>query len=470
MTEVVAGPGRLGTTRLSIVTYEAPGLGDRSYLVHDGDKATVIDPQRDPAPYLATAAELGVGITLVLETHVHNDYVSGGLALSRKAGATYGVASGEQVEFSAEREPLEEGDVLAVGQLRLSVLATPGHTPHHLSFLIEDDLGTKAVFSGGSLLPGATGRTDLFGPERARELAEAQWRSVRRLLHELPAGTAVLPTHGFGSFCASGDVPAAAAEATIATERRLNPAARLDQGAFVERLLRDLPPVPSYYRHMAPINRVGATGPAGGPVPVVVANSLPGLLSGGAVLVDLRRRGVFAQAHRRGALNIEVGPGLATYLGWLVPFSAPLVVVSKGLDDVLEARRLLAGIGREALAGWVPDDFIGSLGPEAGAYEVHGFRELAERGRERTLPTIVDVRFGHEWRRGHIRGARHVPLPELWPAIPAMPRDEEVWVHCAAGFRAAIAASILSEHGLRPVLVDDAFDNAAAAGLDVVSG
>ena len=152
------------TKGLEVVVYEAPGLGDRSYLLHDGEEAVVVDPQRDPHPYLDTAASRGVEITLVLETHVHNDYVSGGLALARRTGATYGVPAGVHFGFSAKARALEEGDLLSVGELQVRVLSTPGHTPHHLSFLAKGPSGDSVVLTGGSLLSGATGRTDLFGP------------------------------------------------------------------------------------------------------------------------------------------------------------------------------------------------------------------------------------------------------------------------------------------------------------------
>ncbi len=152
------------TKRLEVVAYEAAGLGDRSYLVHDGEKAFVVDPQRDPYPYLETAQGLGVEVTLVLETHIHNDYVSGGLALARRAGARYGVPAGVPFDFESEGSPLTEGDTVDVGTLQVKVLSTPGHTPHHLAFLAQDASGTSAVLTGGSLLPGATGRTDLLGP------------------------------------------------------------------------------------------------------------------------------------------------------------------------------------------------------------------------------------------------------------------------------------------------------------------
>lgn len=460
------------TDRLHVVVYDAPGLGDRSYLVHDGRLGAVIDAQRDPAPYLATAAGLGVEIALVLETHVHNDYVSGGLALARRAGAAYGFPAGEPVEFATECDPLDEGDGRVVGGLAVRVLATPGHTPHHLSYVFEDVEGTRVALTGGSLLAGATGRTDLLGASLAAELAAAQWRSVRRLLAELPPGTGVLPTHGFGSFCARGaEVPGPAAELTIEGERRHNPAARLELAAFVESLGHDALPVPAYYQHMAPLNRAGPPAPGAAPVPVVGPAALTGLERSGAALVDIRGRRAFGHAHRRGALNIELGPSLAVYLGWIVPFTTPVVLLSPGLDEVNEARRLLSSIGRESLAGWALDDFVESLGPdESGHYRVRGFRELAQRCRKEPFPNVLDVRFPYEWRSGHIAGARNVPVPEIAAALSALPGNEEIWVHCAGGFRAAIAASLLSGNGLRPVLIDDTLEGAATAGLKIVAG
>ena len=457
------------TSQLQVVVYEAVGLGDRSYLLHDGDEALVVDPQRDPHPYLETAASLGVEITLVLETHVHNDYVSGGLALARKTGATYGVPAGAHFGFSSEAKALEEGDLLDVGELQVRVLATPGHTPHHLSFLVKAPSGHSVVLTGGSLLSGATGRTDLFGPERAISLAEAQWRSVRRLLRELAPSTKILPTHGFGSFCAAAKTEASGAP-TIQSERQRNPAARLDLDLFVEDVLGNPLPIPAYYRHMAPLNRTGAAEPRYGPLPVIAPSALPAKMRAGTVVVDLRPRRRFAAGHLRGALNIELAANLSTYFGWLVPFTAPFVVVSQRFDELVEGRRLLATIGRELPVGWAPAGFIGSLpAGQRGHYEVASFCDLGQRYAEGEPPRLLDVRFPHEWQKGHIRGAQHVPLPELASLIPSLSAREEIWVHCAAGYRAAIAASMFSARGLRPVLVDDLLDNAAGAGLELVT-
>jgi hydroxyacylglutathione hydrolase len=468
--EEVTGPVKTAR-RLAIVPFDAPGLGDRSYVVHDGATAVVIDPQRDPAPYLEAADELGVDITWVLETHVHNDYISGGLALARRARARYGIPAGEPVDFAAESQALAEGDAFNTGSLTVKVLSTPGHTPHHLAFLAEDGLGATAVMTGGSLLAAATGRTDLCGDDRTKELAEAQWHSVRRLLDDLKASTVVLPTHGFGSFC-SAAAPQAGKndELTIGVERRRNPAAQLGLSAFVETLVHQDMPIPAYYRYMAPLNRAGAAEPQGGLPRMLPAEEVGGLARSGAAVVDLRGRRDFARDHRRGTLNIELGADLATYLGWLVPFTAPFVLLSDSADEVMEACHLLSRIGRDTPLGWAP---AGSLAPlhdnDHHHYEARNFDELARRTREGPQPSVLDVRFSYEWRNGHVAGARHVPLPDVAGAYGTLSENEEIWVHCQSGFRAAIASSILSSAGLFPVLVDDLFERAPASGLVIVA-
>jgi hydroxyacylglutathione hydrolase len=319
-------PETVAAIRRLEVAYDVDGLGDRSYLLHDGGKAFVVDPQRDPGPYIETANALGVDIVLVLETHVHNDYVSGGLALARRTSATYGVPAGVPFDFASESSALEEGDLLGVGDLRVRVLSTPGHTPHHLAFEAQDASGRSVVLTGGSLLSGATGRTDLFGREQAAGLAEAQWRSVRRLLNDPDPATEVLPTHGFGSFCSAGAGLATTSDRiTIALERTRNPAARLELGPFLEELLGKPLPIPTYYQYMAKRNRSGAGEPHYTPVPIVGATELTERLISGAAVVDVRLRRQFADTHFRGALNIELGPNLPTYFGWLVPFDIACV-------------------------------------------------------------------------------------------------------------------------------------------------
>src|ERR1051326_5971405 len=220
-----------------VLPIETPGLGDRSYLVHDGRTALVIDPQRDTDRVTALAQARGLRITHVAETHIHNDYLTGGLALAAATGAAYLVNGADPVAFT--RAPVADGDTVEVsGTLRIRVLATPGHTFTHLSYVLESGGEVAGVFTGGSLLYGTTGRPDLLGPEHTGTLARAQYASAHRLAAELPGTTPVFPTHGFGGFCAAGQSGGHAS--TIDGERLANPALTLDERDYTDGLLAGL--------------------------------------------------------------------------------------------------------------------------------------------------------------------------------------------------------------------------------------
>jgi len=466
---------------LNVVSFDAPGLGDRSYLISDGETAVVVDAQRDPLAYLQEAEKQGVVIAAVLETHIHNDYVSGGLALARATGATYAIPAGEPVSFLEGFRALDEGETLRAGRLEITALATAGHTDHHLSYLVSlvgsggGEAPDGVVCTGGSLLVNATGRTDLLGPELAESLARSQWRSARRLLTSLPVRTRIYPTHGFGSFCSAtptcGD---AVAVTTVGEELRQNPAALMDEEQFVTAMLSNLPPIPAYYRHMAPQNRKGALAPSLEPVAVLEAARLAEALTGPAWVVDLRQRRAFAAEHLRGTVNLELGTNLTTYLGWIVPWESPIVLLAEHEGEITEARRLIACIGREKLleaAHWPESLPTPGDGVDLGSYRVAGFSDLATEwpGREERELHVIDVRHPHEWHEGHLVGAQHLPVQELAARRAEVPPTGEVWVHCAAGFRAAAAASLLSGWGLSPVLIDDTWQHAVETGLPMTT-
>lgn len=272
---------------IHVETIETPSLGDRSYLATDGEVAVVIDPQRDVDRVLELARRRGVRISHVLETHIHNDYVTGGLELADRMNATYVLAAGDDVAF--DRFAVGDGDVLETGGMRLRVLHTPGHTHHHVSYLLADADGqVHGVFTGGSMLYGATGRTDLVGPEFTNELTRAQFSSVRRLASELPGSAEIFPTHGFGSFCSA--MPTSGHATTIGEQQRVNPALTLDEQDYVNTLLAGLDAYPAYYAHMGPINRQG-------PAPVDLSRPKPvdpaelrRRIDVGEWVVDLRER------------------------------------------------------------------------------------------------------------------------------------------------------------------------------------
>jgi hydroxyacylglutathione hydrolase len=444
---------------IEIVPVETTTLGDRSYLATDGEVALVVDPQRDIDRVLMLAESLGVRITHVLETHVHNDYVTGGYALAQQLGADYLVNAEDEVSF--DRRAVGDGDVVAVGAMRVRVLHTPGHTFTHLSYALEADGETVAVFTGGSLLYGSTGRPDLLGTEHTETLARHQHASAHRLVGELPAHTQVFPTHGFGSFCSA--TQATGDSSTIGAEQRENPALTQDQDTYVRELLAGLGAYPAYYAHMAPRNAAGPDSADLTPPAEADPAELRRRIEAGEWVVDLRTRTAFAAGHLPGTLNFGLDGGFVTYLGWLSPWGTPVTLLGETADDVATAQRELVRIGIDrpaAAAVALPDELL------TASFRTATFADLADAP---GAPYVVDVRRTDERAGSWIAGSHNVPLHQLLDRIDEIPADREIWVHCAAGYRASIAASILDRAGRRVVAIDDAFASAAATGLDLRS-
>ena len=447
---------------IEIETIETSSLGDRSYLATDGEVAVVVDPQRDIDRVTELLERRGVRLTHVIETHIHNDYVTGGLELARTTGAAYVVSAGDEVDF--ERLPVQDGDVIETGEMRLRVLHTPGHTHHHVSYALETEGGeTRAVFTGGSMLYGATGRTDLVGPEYTDELTHAQFHSVRRLAQELPDRTEVFPTHGFGSFCSA--TPTSGDASTVGAQATANPALTMAEQEYVDTLLAGLDAYPAYYAHMGPINR---SGPA--PVDLTLPRSvdpaeLRRRIEAAEWVVDLRQRTAFAAGHLLGTRNFELGKNFVTYLGWLYTWGAPLTLIGDSEEQVLQARRELVRIGIDDLAGAAVGD-IGTLadGVALRSYRVADFAELAEVMRDEPVH-VLDARRNDERAGGYVRGSQHVPLHELPGRLDEVPTGE-VWVYCGSGYRASIAASVLDTPGREVVLINDSYGSAGEAGLE----
>ena len=452
---------------IEILQVDTPSLGDRSYLATDGTVALVVNPQRDIDRVLALAGERGVRITHVFETHLHNDYLTGGLALARETGAAYHVSAADQVAF--DRDPVSDGDVVEVTpHATVRVLATPGHTFTHLAYVLAGPGGgdPSAVFTGGSLLFGTTGRTDLLGAAHAAELARAQYASAARLAAALPDRVAVLPTHGFGSFCAAS-AASGAALSTIGQEKARNPALTLSEERYVAELLAGLDAYPAYYARMGPGNAAGPAAPD---------LSLPGQagpaelrrrVAAGEWLVNLRSRRVFAAGHLAGSLGFELGDTLAPQLGWLLPAGTPVTLLGETVGQVAAAQRELARIGIDrpaAIATGKPEDW--AAGEPLASFPVADFAALAKALRARRV-TVLDVRRDLEWAAGHLDGALHIPLHELAGRLGEIPGGE-LWVHCQAGYRSAVAASLLQAAHREVTAIDDEFGHAAGAGLPVV--
>ena len=448
---------------VEVVAIDTPALGDRSYLAHDGEVALVIDPQRDIDRVLALAAARGVRITHVFETHLHNDYVTGGLALAHATGAAYHVNAADEVAF--DRVPVADGDVIEVSPvMRVRVLATPGHTFTHLSYVLAAAGHAHAVFTGGSLLYGSTGRPDLLGRVHAGELAHAQFASAHRLASVLPEDADVYPTHGFGSFCSA--TQAEGNSSTIGRERRVNPVLILAEDRYVSELLAGLDAYPAYYAHMGPANAAGPSDADLSAPRRADAAELRRRIDAGEWVVDLRARRAFAASHVAGTLSFDLDGSFATYLGWLIPWGTPLTLLGQTAEQVAEAQRELVRIGIDrpaAAATGHPGDWAG--GRALRSYPVADFADLESVRRHRPV-VILDVRRDQEWDASHISGAVHVPLHQLPARVAEVPAGE-VWVHCEAGYRASVAASFLDAAGRTVVAVDDEYTRAARAGLPI---
>ncbi|HEV3067850.1 MAG TPA: MBL fold metallo-hydrolase [Streptosporangiaceae bacterium] len=452
---------------VEVLPIETPALGDRSYLVHDGDVALVIDPQRDTDRVTALAAEHRVRITHIAETHIHNDYLTGGPALAAATGAAYLVNAADPVAF--DRAPVSDGDTVEVSEtLRIRVLATPGHTFTHLSYVLETGGQAAGVFTGGSLLYGATGRPDLLGPEYTDALARAQYASAQRLAAGLPDTAAVFPTHGFGSFCAASQ-GRGAASSTIGQERLANPALTLRQQTYLDTLLAGLDVWPAYYAHMGPANLAGPAAPDLSPPRRADAAEIRRRIAAGEWVIDLRDRVAFAAGFVPGSVSFTLGNSFATYLGWTVPWGARVTLLGETPDQLAEAQRELARIGMDGLAAATdgrPADWAGER-PLA-SVRLAKFGDLAARLASAPRPVVLDVRRRLEWEESHIAGATHIPQHDLPGRLADVPAGE-VWVHCQSGYRAMTAASLLAGRDRHVVGVNDHFSNAAAAGLPLRS-
>jgi hydroxyacylglutathione hydrolase len=422
------------------------GLGNSSYLVGlEEGRALVVDPVRDPSPYLAGAERRGWRITHSLETHLHADFVSGGRELAAQGAELVAPAQGG-LEFP--HHSLGPEDELELGGLTLRALGTPGHTPEHLAYLLVEGDRPLALFSGGSLLVGSVARTDLISPDQTEALSRALYQTLRREILALPDDLAVYPTHGAGSFCTSGG--SGERITTIGRERATNPLLRIDdEDAFVATLLEGLGTFPHYFLRLREVNRRGPRVYGDHP-PVLKALSVEevrSLLAEGAELIDVRPGREFAAGHIGGALSISLRDAFPAWLGWLVPEDRPLVFVLGEKQDRRELIGHCLKIGYEELAGEL------SGGMEAWQATGLELRQitLAEPG-EMGEGTVLDVRQADEFSAGHIPGATHVELGSLIPTGPSLPHGP-LTLHCASGARAMTGASLLERQGRREVRV-----------------
>lgn len=425
---------------LEIVPIRDPGLGNTSYLVDVGDgSGLVVDPQRDPRPYLEAARRHRLVIRHVAETHLHADFVSGARELVA-LGAT--LLAPRRADLAHPHRPVGEGDEIPAGDLTLRVIDTPGHTPEHVAYLLCEQTRPLVLFSGGTLLVGGVARPDLISSDLTGPLARSAYGSVRRLLTDLPDDVEIRPTHGGGSFCSPAGVSRSDAT-TVGLEKRNHPAVTApDADAFVSDLLSGLGTYPRYFRRLREVNQVG---------PRIFGVDLPRLRPLGveeaaeATVVDARPIDRFAQGHIPGSVSIELRDQFGTWLGWLFEPDHPLVFVLDPDQEERELVRQALTVGHERLVGRIGLDDWTAAGRPLGTVDLIP-AELIPYDTK-----ILDVRQHSEWEEGHVSGAVHIELGELVFGTHQVPPG--VVVHCGHGQRAMTAASLLARAGNPPAAV-----------------
>jgi len=430
--------------RPSVVGFVDEGIGHTSYLVDLGDgTALVIDPRRIPELERAEADARGLRIAYTADTHSHADFVSGSPELVTDGARFLAPASGRLV---TPHRGLRDGDRVEIGDYVLEAIATPGHTPDHLAYLLEQRDGTRlALFSGGSLMVGTVGRTDLLGLEHAEELAHAQFHSLRDRILTLPDALPVYPTHGAGSFCSAPGV--AERTTTIGNERANNPLLQCsDESDFVDALVAGFGSFPPFFRRLPEVNRRGPR--VYGAIPTLAKLDLDEFrvaVDQGAQVIDARPIASFGAAHITGSLSIELRPVFATWLGWLVDAARPVAFVLDDTQDRHELVRQCLTVGIEMLAGELAGGYETweDAGLPSAAIELLATDRLDDA-------TVLDVRQRDEFVAGHLPDAHNIELGALPTAEPP---GGPLALMCGHGERAMTGASILERLGHRDVVV-----------------
>jgi hydroxyacylglutathione hydrolase len=431
-------------------------LAHASYLIADeaSGQAAVVDPQRDVEQYLEDAAALGCGIDHVFLTHFHADFVAGHLELRERTGAV--IHLGERAEAEYPFAPMGDGSSVQLGDVRLSVLETPGHSPESISILVYDpDQGADAphaVLTGDTLFIGDVGRPDLRGALgwSAEQLASMLYDSLHDKLARLPDDTLVYPAHGAGSLC--GKSLSSETVSTIGVQRAYNYAlAPMSRERFIETVTADLPDAPAYFTYDAVLNareRPTLEQALKRELHPLGLGQVLELAADGGQLLDTREPAKFEGAHLAGSLNVGLGGSYATWCGTLLDPERPIVLIAEPRREA-EAATRLGRIAFDTVAGYLD----GGMQALAGRPDLLDRIEritagvLAARLAAPDAPLVIDVRTPGEWADERIEAAMNVPLSRLPERLPSVPRDHPIVVHCASGYRSAIAASLLQRSG-----------------------
>jgi hydroxyacylglutathione hydrolase len=432
-----------------------PCLAHASYLIGDTQSATaaVVDPQRDTAQYIAFAAEQGLAIKHVFLTHLHADFVAGHLELRDRVGARIYLGAAAKAGYSFT--PMRDGDILEFGRVRLQTLETPGHTPESISIVVFDldasDSQPQAVLTGDTLFIGDVGRPDLraaLGWSPA-QLGGMLFESLHTKILALPDQSLVYPAHGAGSLC--GKALSKETFSTLGEQRRSNYALQpMSKEAFLQVVTADQPEAPAYFTYDAVLNseerptlddtlaRVNA----------MTLDDVLALQAVGAQILDTRDAAEFSAVHLAGSINIGLGGQYATWAGTVLDREHPIVIITApGREN--ESTTRLGRIGFDHVVGYLKDGLqsLESRPELIASTERLSAPFAAELLSSAQPPLAIDVRAPREREQKYIAGSVTLPLNHLIEGSEKLPKDRELLVYCAGGYRSSIAASLLQRAG-----------------------
>ncbi|NJN94097.1 MAG: MBL fold metallo-hydrolase [Anaerolineales bacterium] len=456
-------------------------IAHASYMVgcQANGEALIVDPARDIEPYLQVAEQNGLKIVAATETHIHADFLSGSRELARRTGAKlYLSDEGDEnwkYEFTDkfDYQLVKDGDSFKIGNIKIEVIHTPGHTPEHISFLVTDTAGANqpiGIFTGDFVFVGDIGRPDLL--EEAAGIKGTAEPGARRMFHSLkrfkalPDHVQVWPAHGAGSACgkALGAVPSS----TVGYEKLFNWAmAYEDEDQFVKALLSGQPEAPFYFAMMKKLNKVDRNVLAGLPQPAKLGLvDLQQVLNQGAMVVDTRSADEFAAGHIPGTVNIPLDNSFTNWAGWLLGYEQTFYLLGSE-TTVRQAVRDLIYIGLDNIGGYFDPSIMDTWPGELQSYATTNPTEIADEILKGEV-TVLDIRALSEWNEGHLPGAKHIMLGYLPKRITEIPTDKPVVVHCRTQNRSAIGASVLQAKGIPNVVkLQAGYQGWADAGLPI---
>jgi glyoxylase-like metal-dependent hydrolase (beta-lactamase superfamily II)/rhodanese-related sulfurtransferase len=449
-------------------------LGCASYVIADGGEAAVVDPKWEIEEYLEIAEENGFVISHILETHNHADHLSGRGRLVKTTGAKIHISKDAGVEY--EHEPVSDGDVVEVGATQIRALATPGHRPEHLSFVVEDTGRSQEpwiLLTGDSLFVGDLARPDLA--VEAEEGARGLFRSLNKLA-QFQDFVEVRPAHIGGSLCGGANM-SRKPDSTIGFERRFNDYLRIEEeDEFVRTLTEEQTPQPPNFERIVELNR-GPLITEAAPLEPLLPQRVKPLIEGGAVVIDGHDEREFDSAHIPGSVNVTMNQsGVGTRAAWVVDADTEVIAVAEGDEDAQRMVRMLEAVGYRRLRGYLKG---GITAWRAAKLEIEttpaiGVPALAERLKAEEV-VLLDVRSPQEWQAGHVEGSLHVPYQQLREGVPdevyANAESKTLAVACSGGIRSSVATSILKQAGIKNLehVVDGGVPDLRSEGIELVS-